>query len=83
MDDKQDSSSWNEIFQYSLMKVFADDELIDAVEWTMLEKLALADGVVDTQERMVLTKIFDRVDFKSLDPRVCDRIERFRKQYGI
>ena len=49
MDDNQEGSSWNEIFQYSLMKVFADDEMIDAVEWTMLEKMALADGVVDTQ----------------------------------
>ena len=83
MDDKQDSSNWNEIFQYALMKVFADDELIDPVEWTMLEKLALSDGVVDTQERMVLEKIFDRVDFKSLDPHVVDRIKRFRKQYGV
>ena len=83
MGDKRESSNWNEIFQYSLLKVFADDEMIDAVEWTTLEKLALADGVVDTQERMVLAKVLDRVDFKSLDPRVCDRIERFRKQYGI
>jgi len=83
MDDNQEGSSWNEIFQYSLMKVFADDEMIDAVEWTMLEKMALADGVVDTQERMVLAKIFDRVDFKSLDPHLCDRIKFFRRQYGV
>ena len=83
MDDNQEGSSWNEIFQYSLMKVFADDEMIDAVEWTMLEKMALADGVVDTQERMVLAKVFERVDFNSLDPRVCDRIKRFRVQYGV
>ena len=65
------------------MKVFADDEMIDAVEWTMLEKMALADGVVDTEERMVLAKIFDRVDFKSLDPHLCDRIKFFRRQYGV
>jgi hypothetical protein len=83
MDDKQDSSSWNEIFQYALMKVFADDEMIDAVEWTMLEKMALSDGVVDTQERMVLAKVFERVDFNTLDPHVCDRIRRFRAQYGV
>ena len=49
MDDKQDSSSWNEIFQYSLMKVFAEDELIDAVEWTMW--------------RLVLVGTFDFVPF--------------------
>jgi hypothetical protein len=83
MDDKQDSSNWHEMFQYCLLKVFADDELIDPVEWTMLEKMALADGVVDMQEKMVLAKVFDRVDFNALDPHVCDRIKRFRALYGV
>jgi hypothetical protein len=49
----------------------------------MLEKMALSDGVVDTQERMVLAKVFERVDFNTLDPHVCDRIRRFRAQYGV
>ena len=83
MDDKQDSSNWNEIFQYSLMKVFADDEMIDANEWAMLKKLALADGIVDDKERMVLAKIFDRVDPKSLEPKVRAEIEAFRAEHGI
>jgi hypothetical protein len=83
MGGKHDSSSWNRILQYSFLKVFADDEMIDAGEWAMLKKLALADGVVDTQERMVLAKIFDRVDPKSLEPKVRAEIEAFRAEHGI
>ena len=83
MAGKRDSSSWNQILQYSFLKVFADDEMIDANEWAMLKKLALADGVVDTQERMVLAKVFDRVDPKSLDPKTREEIENFRAEHGI
>ena len=83
MADKRGSSNWTQLVQYSFLKVFADDEMIDAGEWAMLKKLALADGVVDTQERMVLAKIFDRVDPKSLDPKVRAEIEAFRAEHGI
>ena len=80
---KRDGSSWNRILQYSFMKVFADDEMIDAGEWAMLKKLALADGVVDEKERQVLAKIFDRVDPKSLEPKVREEIQNFRAEHGI
>lgn len=80
---KRDGSNWAKILQYSFLKVFADDEMIDANEWAMLKKLALEDGVVDTQERMVLAKVFDRVDPKSLEPKVREEIERFRAEHGI
>ena len=83
MGPKRDTSSWSHILQYSFLKVFADDEMIDAGEWAMLKKLALADGVVDAQERMVLAKIFDRVDPKSLEPKVRAEIEAFRAEHGI
>ena len=83
MSHKHDGSSWSHILQYSFLKVFADDEMIDANEWATLKKLALADGVVDTQERMVLAKIFDRVDPKSLEPKVREEIAKFRAEHGI
>ena len=83
MVDKFGSSNWHELVKYSFLKVFADDEIIDAVELTMLKKLALTDDVVDTQERMVLAKVFDRVAPNSLEPRVLDEIKRFRQQHGI
>ena len=83
MSGKRDSSSWSQLVQTSFLKVFNDDEMIDASEWAMLKKLALEDGVVDEQERMVLAKIFERVDAKSLDPKVREDIERFRAEHGI
>jgi len=83
MGDKRDSSNWTQIVQYSFLKVFADDEMIDAGEWAMLKKLALEDGVVDETEKIVLAKVFDRVDPKSLDPKVREEIERFRAEHGF
>ena len=83
MGDANDGSGWNQILQYSFLKVFADDELIDAAELAMLQKLALSDGVLDTQERMVLAKVFRRVDGADLDPAVRDEIARFRAEHGI
>ena len=79
----RDGSSWSDIVQHSFLKVFADDEMIDAGDWALLKKLALADGVVDAQEREVLARIFDRVDPKSLDPKVRKEIEDFRAEHGI
>lgn len=83
MSRARDGSSWSHILQYSFLKVFVDDEMIDAGEWAVLKKLALADGVVDERERMVLAKIFDRVDPKSLDPKVREEIENFRAEHGF
>ncbi|MFA6984966.1 MAG: hypothetical protein WC213_01995 [Arenimonas sp.] len=83
MSHASDGSSWRHILQYSFLKVFVDDEMIDAGEWAVLKKLALADGVVDENERMVLARIFDRVDPKSLDPKVRAEIESFRAEHGI
>jgi hypothetical protein len=83
MGTTDDSSGWNDILQYSFLKVFADDEIIDAAELAMLQKLALADGVVDAQERMVLAQVFARVEGTDLDPAVREEIARFRAEHGI
>ena len=83
MSRARDGSSWRQMIQYSFLKVFADDEMIDAGEWAILKKLALADGVVDENERMVLSKIFDRVDPRSLEPKVREEIESFRAEHGF
>lgn len=77
------SSNWTQLVQYSFLKVFADDEMIDASEWAALKKIALADGVVDATEKVVLAKIFDRVDPKSLEPKVRADIEAFRAKHGF
>ena len=80
---KREGSNWMHLARYSFLKVFADDEMIDAAEWATLRKIALADGVVDEDEKKVLAKIFERVDPRSLDPQVREDIERFRAEHGF
>ena len=83
MSRARDGSRWRHLIQYSFLKVLADDEMIVAGEWAILKKLARADGVVDENERMVLARIFDRVDPRSLEPKVREEIESFRAEHGI
>ena len=79
----RDTSSWNEIMQYSFLAVFANDGRLDAAEMAMLEKLALRDGKVDSQERAVLSRIFAKVAVDSVTPEVWDEISTFKAQHGI
>lgn len=79
---KKDSAA-SEILGYSFFRVFAYDEIIDSDELRMMERLALRDGVVDSQERAVLARIFDRVDPTRLDPEVREEMEAFREKHGI
>ena len=77
------TSSWNEIMQYSFLAVFANDGRLDAAEMAMLERLALRDGTVDPQERTVLSRIFAKVQPDSVTPDVWDEIQRFKSKYEI
>jgi hypothetical protein len=76
-------SAWNAIMQYSFLRVFANDGLIDQDELQMLERLALEDGVVDERERGVLSQVFARVGTQALEPAVAAEIARFKQQYDI
>ena len=83
MGTTDEGGGWHDLYQYSFLKVFANDELIDAAEMEMLKKLALSDGVVDAQERMVLAQVFARVEGADLDPAVREEIAKFRAEHGI
>ena len=76
-------SAAHEIISYSLLRVFANDGTIDEAELKFMQKLALRDGVVDRREKAVLSRIFDRVDPRTLDPGVRSAIERFGAEHGI
>ena len=76
-------SNWNAIMQYSFLHVFANDGLIDRDELQMLERLALQDGTVDSQERDVLARVFARVNPATVEPEVWSEIERFKAQFDI
>ena len=78
-----DKSGWNAIVQYSFLRVFANDGVLDRDELAMLERLALADGAVDARERSVLSRIFERASRVQLDPVVEAAIARFKAQHGI
>ena len=78
-----DRSSWNAIMQYSFLRVFANDGLIDRDELQMLERLALEDGQVDERERDVLARVFARIDPQTVDPSVLEEINRFKAQFRI
>ena len=76
-------SNWNAIMQYSFLRVFANDGTIDSEELAMLEKLALEDGTVDDRERVVLSRIFERVNENTVSPEVWQEIARFKVRYQI
>ena len=77
------SSNWNAIMQYSFIRIFANDGTIDAVELAMLERLAMADGLVDDRERKVLTTIFSRVNPDVVSDEVRNGIEQFKARHRI
>lgn len=68
---------------YSFLVVFANDGTISAEELTMLEKIALEDGVVDEAERSVLSNLFSRISRESVTDAVWEEITRFKSAYGI
>ncbi len=79
----QERSGWNAIMQYSFLRVFANDGVLDREELAMLERIALSDGFVDDRERGVLAKIFERAARAGLDETIRDEIAAFRARHGI
>ena len=77
------SSNWNAIMQYSFIRIFANDGTIDAAELAMLERLAMADGLVDDRERNVLASIFSRINPDNVSTDVREDIETFKALHRI
>jgi uncharacterized membrane protein YebE (DUF533 family) len=77
------SSNWNAIMQYSFIRIFANDGTIDADELAMLERLAMADGMVDDRERNVLAGIFSKVTADKVSADVWASIEQFKARHQI
>ena len=80
---KPRDSAAQEILGFSFLRVFASDGVLDAGELEMIERLALRDGVIDSRERAVLSRIFDRIDPERMDEGVRDSITRFRERHAI
>jgi hypothetical protein len=82
LQEPRDSAA-EEILGYSFLRVIAKNGVLDAGELEMIERLALRDGVIDSKERAVLSRIFDRIDPERMDEGVRDSIVRFRERHGI
>ena len=76
-------SAAEEILSVSFLTVFARNEALSKEELRTLEELALRDGVVDSRERAVLSRIFDRIDLDRLEAPLREEIRRFREKHSI
>ena len=77
------SSSSKRLTGYSFLVVFANDHTIDERELRLLEKIALEDGILDEDEKAVLSRLFSRVSEETVTPTVWAEIVRFRQEQGI
>ena len=78
-----EGSKASEIAGYSFLVIFANDGTIDAAEFAHLKKLALADGIVDDEEREVLRKLFSRLARDKVPADLWQEIEAFKAKYEI
>jgi tellurite resistance protein len=69
--------------RYSFLVAFANDGTIDADELAFIKRLALRDGVVDDEERTVLTRIFSRLSEDKVAAPVWREIQEFKREFRI
>ena len=72
-----------EIMNYSFLVAFANDGTLDKTEVQFMEKLALKDGFIDDEEKIVFQRIFGRVGEDSVSEDTWQEILNFREKYGI
>ena len=80
---KPESSNASKIAGYSFLVAFANDGTMDRAELERFKELALSDGVVDDEEKLVLRKVFARVSEEKVGPEIWAEIQRFRANHGI
>ena len=65
------------------IRVFSDDGTLDLPELDYLLSVAMRDGVMDAEERRVLSHVLDRISEQDVAPEVWRRIGEVRAQYGL
>ena len=73
----------SDMMHYSFMLVFANDGIIDINELHFLEQLAVEDGEVDHDEKVMLTRIFSRVNQNQVTDEVWQEIQDFRTRFNF
>ena len=76
-------STANEMMQYSLLCLLARGRAISQAGLAFLERLALRDGRMDADERLILGRILDEIDAVGSDPAVHAQITRMRTEYSL
>jgi tellurite resistance protein len=62
---------------------FSNDGRLDVNELDQIVKIALADGVVDDEERKVLKSIIFNLTSKDLTPEMWTRVEELVAHYNL
>jgi len=65
------------------IKFFSNDGRLDVDELDQLVKIALADGVVDDEEKKVLKGIIYNLTSRDLTPDMWARVEEIVAHYGL
>lgn len=60
---------------------FADDGKLDANELNQILAIALKDGVVDDNEKRVLSNIIGRLNEEELDGEMLSKVEEIKAEY--
>ena len=72
-----------ELAEFAFLQVFENNDTIDEAEFMIIKRLALSDGVVDDEERRVLSRIFARVDQQRVSAEVWESIVTMKARFGI
>lgn len=79
----KDHSNADAIRGYSFLKIFADNDSLNADELAFIERLALEDRMVDEKEKAVLSAIFERAAQIGVTAAVANEIAAFKKRIGM
>lgn len=72
-----------ELAEYAFLQLFESNDTIDEVEFLFIKRLVLSDGVVDDEERRVLSRIFARVDQRRVSAEVWESIVTMKARFEI
>ena len=76
-------SKAREMLNYAFLSALADDGVIDDGELMYIKSLALADGVIDEEEKRALKRIFSLVDESRLSAVAQKEFQKFRAHYKL
>ena len=68
---------------FRAIKCFSNDGRLDVNELDQIVKIALADGVVDDEERKVLKNIIYNLTSEDLSPEMWNRVEQLVAHFSL